>query len=93
MSCCAGNAGRDEQKPFLPAAGSASYLLYLFHPVVMQGSVKVIEKIPALHHLGLGFATIAALAAALAASIVIHLTIEKTAILSLGTTVVKSLRA
>lgn len=56
--------------------GSASYALYLFHPLAMQSTVKMVTKIPAVVQLGPGFAVLAALSAAVAVSIVVHLSIE-----------------
>lgn len=68
--------------------GSASYALYLFHPVAMQAAVKAVAHIHLPAQMGLGFAIAAALSAAAIVSIVIHLTIE-TAFLRAGKRVIR----
>lgn len=67
--------------------GSASYALYLFHPVAMQATVKAVSHIHLPAATGVIFAVVAALSAAAIVSVVIHLTIE-TAVLRAGKRVV-----
>ncbi len=58
--------------------GAASYMLYLFHPLVMQGTVKIVAKtLPVTGILGVIVGAILALGAAAIAAILVHLLIER----------------
>lgn len=64
--------------------GAASYALYLFHPVIMQGMVKLfVWFAPVSGGAGVALVASAALVSALIGSVVIHLAIE-TPILDAG---------
>jgi len=56
--------------------GGASYSLYLFHPVIIQASVKFLAKSSFVFDLGFIFATGLSLMVAVAVSIVIHRHVE-----------------
>ena len=58
--------------------GAASYMLYLFHPLVLQGTVKVFAAVvPIGGTAGAVAAAIVAQGGAIAAGIVVHLAIER----------------
>ncbi|GLK70837.1 acyltransferase [Ancylobacter dichloromethanicus] len=64
--------------------GAASYALYLFHPVIMQGVVKLfVWFTPVSGSAGVVLVAVAALVAASIGAVIIHLTVE-TRILEAG---------
>jgi peptidoglycan/LPS O-acetylase OafA/YrhL len=56
--------------------GAASYALYLFHPFLIQPTVKVVSKLAGTGPWVMAMAAVAAIVAALAAAIAIHLYVE-----------------
>lgn len=71
--------------------GAASYALYLFHPVIMQGVVKLfVWFTPVSGVAGVTLAALSALAAAAIGAVLIHLTVE-TPILQAGRRLVRQI--
>lgn len=70
-------AGIVMRSSFALLLGAASYALYLFHPLAMQATVKVMHVAPLGGMAGAMIATGAALTAAIVTSITVHLLIEK----------------
>lgn len=70
-------AGWRRDTGFVQLLGAASYALYLFHPVLVQATVKVATRLVHVPVLGPFVIALAAMAVAVVAAIVIHLLVEK----------------
>ncbi|MET4666889.1 exopolysaccharide production protein ExoZ [Sphingomonas sp. PvP056] len=58
--------------------GGASYMLYLFHPLIMQPGVKVAAQVlPLSSAAGVWVAGVSAICAAVVFAVIVHLTLEK----------------